>query len=261
MNINVAVATNATQFKLSAVPPKTPPIPDPIGYDETFIQTVLEPRIFKSLESFCREAIAYGSNVEPLRQGITRIILDMRKTAQAKYGHDTPDIVALVHLLKRTSTNEKEREPPRKTRADPLWELYQSHKLDEDQVNSARKIQEIWAAFGRYLTIASRNYWSGGGSARKGRVLQPLDVMSDETYDLWKTCYCPWYDSLKNQTIHSSTVGPISLTGIVFRILIEEYHPDQLDNAFRFEVGMSLKILKAQLDRFSTAGETYTGVN
>jgi hypothetical protein len=107
----------------------------------------------------------------------------------------------------------------------------------------------VWAAFGRFMSIASRGLGGGGGS--RGRVVQPVDVMDQELWDHHRDVYTLWYNQAKiTQVDRRRGSSHISLAAIVFKILIDDLYPEEMDIAYGLVRGSSLKGLKAALSAY-----------
>jgi hypothetical protein len=88
---------------------------------------------------------------------------------------------------------------------------------------------------------------------RKASALQPVDLMSDETWKTWQRLYIPWHNGAKNRKTWSNHHGGVPNTEIVFRIIVEEFFPEELDGGFGLEPGDAKNTLKRELSLFYTS--------
>lgn len=216
---------------------------------------VLSPEFSRALQAFCKNALYYGDNHHILRKNIVTLNMLMVATAEEHFGHLPIESRMLHELLQRTVLNP---DGPKKLdhRKPPIKELEDKQILDPGQLNAAHKIAGIWDAFGRFLQVSGRSYQKGG---KRARIMQPLDVMDQETWELWKDVYVPWYDRAQKRHVTApATPGSrkMSHAALVLNVVLGDHHPDILDRACLWEDGMALNALRAELDRFNDQGHT-----
>lgn len=216
----------------------------------SIIPSIVDPRVFRKLESLCSIAIKFGDNHPQVREAIASLNIEMRKVSGEHYGHDSIDVTTLTQLLKRTDPNKPIQHQQPAPMRDPIDVLELNRVLDSNQVNAADSIRTVWQAFGRCLTVSGRGYDRGGGSMRRATALQPLDVMGDDTWALYKETFVPWYTRAKEQKVGCKVTGNVTKLQIVFRVVIDEYFPEAVDKFLFLEDGTSLKVLRGQLSRF-----------
>ncbi len=213
----------------------------------------LNPKLFKSMELVCKNAINYSGNHKLVRDSVANLILILQQESSEL----TVEIAALRQFLRRTnpnfdfSANSRSAEEPEgrpKLRSDPIYTLGEepNPKIDSDQISAALAIRRVWTAFGKYIGVAARNLDAGGGY--RGRALDPLSVMSDEVAILWKESYCPWVEKAKRTWIGRSGITEAEVT---LAVVVESIHPHELEARFRLKPDTALLALKNQLDRFA----------
>ena len=214
------------------------------------IQTVLDPKLFKLIESLSRTALSYGDNHNTIRTCIGNLCFYLQQQSLQNYGHLTIDTVTLKTLLKKTDPKyEFERPKPKLDVIEELGPLYQK-KLTNDQQTAANQIRKVWAAFQKYLTVASRSYDTKSG--KKNRVIQPLELMDPKLFVTYRNIYTPWYEKACRELVSSNDKRIITNEGdITTIIIVENIFPKELDLARNLKLGASIDILKKQLTLFN----------
>lgn len=203
---------------------------------------VINAPLFQAIEALAREIIAV-SNGHSSRAKVLSIANVLRAQALSEYGHDTPEVVALLSLLQRTDPKnaDQDRPPPR---MDPIKELELEKKLNVAQVSAAAAIAEIWLGWSRHLAVSGRSYDGDGSGKRK--ALGPVDTMSQRVWDNWNKRYRPWCNIAREKVI-----GGTNAADIVFKIVVEQRHLDILAHSMSLDEELLLKILRRELNRFN----------
>jgi hypothetical protein len=184
------------------------------------------------------------------RQYIARLSLAMRQEAFKRFGHDTAETFLLGQLLRQKE------EPQRKGRLDALTFIQRNkntnQRLTGEQESAAERIKEVWQAFGRGLVSGGRDFAGGGGGGGKGgSARHPVDSMSDEFWKHYTQVYQPWYAmAAKVVVARRSGEGALVLPAIVFKVLIEDVYPDNLDHHYMLVKGTTLRYLKKGLGAY-----------
>ncbi len=201
----------------------------------------LSPRLYKAMEAVCKHGLAYSQNHKLVRDAVNNLVLLLQQEA----GETTAELTALRGLLRRTDSGFDGDRP--KALQDPIEDLGlgSNPKLSPDQQAAALAIKRIWTSFGRFLQVASRNLEASG---KKGRTLDPLDVMSDEVAVLWEETYKNWYQRGKRTFIGRSGCNEAEVT---LRIVVEGCFPEETDRSYNLPTGSSLTVLQHQLDQWN----------
>jgi len=220
------------------------------------IPTTTDPRIYKKLEALAAAALTHSKNAPEVRAAIASLNLEMRAAAEAQLGHDGVDNTGLALLLKRTDPARSNAHVAPAPARDPIDVLELQGFLEPIHVSAAFGLRDVWAAFGRCLSIAGRNY-EGGGGAKRGCAMQPLDVMGDNTWEFYQEVFIPWYQSVKDLKVNRKDTGNVTAAQIIFRVVIDEYFPEQVDAFLQLVPGTALWVMKKHLGRFYETLEVY----
>lgn len=218
---------------------------------EAELQLMLPPKIFEALKLLAEQRLKADRYGQESRDQIARLSLALRQESYMRFGHDTLETFAFGKLLLKQS--EFWKPPPPRLDSISHIRLYKrkDDRLSADQEECAHHITSIWAAFGRFLSIGVRGM-EGGGS--RGRVIQPIEVMGEELWTHHKTIYVPWYNAAKMVGVHQDrrrhSPAKISLAAIVFKILQDDFFPEEIDNSYALPAGTALRCLKAALDGY-----------
>ena len=213
--------------------------------------SILDPITFRAIEKLARDALSFSNNHGNVRSTISGLIVTLAQQANERHGFDTPDIVALKALLDRTDplspmNNARDRSPRH-----PLVVLEEQRLLDADQLAAAKTIEEIWRAFGRFLSVSARSYDGGGG--KRTKILSPLEVMGESIHESWRQYYIPWIDRARQHKINGDQRRYNATTNgarVCLDIIVEAEPPYQIDNRFSLSEGTALTILQTQLTAF-----------
>jgi hypothetical protein len=217
-------------------------------FDVRMLPIVLAPQVFRSIEVLAQKSLLFGGNHPELRTSVGQVMQEMRKVARLQFGHDTVDVTTLKNLLARGDV--KEQEKLRTPEPDPFLML--GKKLDASQMNAAYCIREIWNAFGRFLRIAGRNFEGGSGTKKRSRALDPIDVMGQETWEVWRDRYSPWVVGARQRRQPTKREqGFVTHAAVVVFVLMEDYHPEQVDRTYNFRDGKSLTVIRSEMDLFN----------
>lgn len=215
------------------------------------IAVTLDPKVFKTFESLCKTALTYGDNHPNIRNAVANVLFQLQQQSLSTYGELTIDVLTLQQLFKKTDPRYEHKRPdPEK---DPIYELSQGAKpkLSPEQQEAASTIRHIWHCFAKFLSVASRNYDTKSG--KKHRVLSPMDIMDQKTYDLYREIYSPWYNKAKQTPIVNYKKQALSTNHayVVITILTQDQFPSNLDKICRLPLGSSLSALQYQLNLFN----------
>jgi hypothetical protein len=215
------------------------------------IVSTLDPKVFKTLESLCKTALTYGDNHPNIRNAVANLSFQLQQHSMSIHGELTIDVITIQQLLRKTDPRYEHQRPA--IEQDPIIELSQGNypKLSPDQQSAAATIRRIWQCFSKFLAVASRNYNTKSG--KKHRILLPLDVMDQNTYDTYRDTYSPWINKAKLTPIVNFKKKPLSTSHgeVVLAILTQDWFPKQLDLAHRLPRGSSLFALQHQLNLFN----------
>lgn len=213
---------------------------------EAELQLIVPPKVFDALTQLCRLYLAAAGDSDAARDYIAKLAFIFRQEAYQRFGHESLETFALAKLMRQTES----KWTPKLPRLDSIsWiRAYRNKdaRLDSSQEEAAECIKRVWTAFGRFMGIAGRGFEGGGGS--RGRVLSPLDVMDQSQWEDYNKIYIPWYERAKiTQVDRRRGNSHISLAAIVFKILVDDLYPEELDSSYCLVRGSSLKALKAAL--------------
>lgn len=206
----------------------------------TSVPLLMEPGLFRAVEELCRDSLVLTNYSQIARTRILGVITNLRAQASVLYGHDTPEIIALLHLLRRADAVEA---APRRG---PVRELEEAEKLNPAQAAAAGVINEIWLSWGRCLVMSGQKYDGEGVSGGSGKALTPLDAMSQRVWEVWQERYVPWCTIAKRKR-----VGPTNAADVTIRIVAEGYHVDTLARMLGVEEERIIKTLRCELNRFN----------
>ena len=214
--------------------------------------TVVEPPLFRAIEGLCKEAISYGDNHSAVRRAIVHIYSEMRRLAHKLHGYDTPDVIMLGNMIKRTkdgADNLTENRPAPKL--DPMCDPTVVKRLNSMQIQAAGTIRSIHHAMQTFLTFKGSHYDSGGGArAPKARAADPLDVISEELYEEYKRYYTPWANESAKRTLRSHGGMVFTHRRLVLDIVTQDFHPKDLDKALGLKNNSIMKVLMRELNLF-----------
>lgn len=217
---------------------------------EAELSLLLPAQVWPFVEALCRLHLLADS-VEG-RELVAQLALTLRQEALRKFGHDTLETFALARLLREGTA----RWHPKPPRLDSITHINKAkhppHRLTGDQDAVAHNICEVWTAFGKFLEVASRGI-GGGGSARS-QALGPVDVMGEELWKHHRTVFTPWQYKAARTVVErrTSTGNHLTIAAVVFKVLVEDIYPEELDRQFALVGGTALKALKAGLDAYYT---------
>jgi len=223
----------------------------PVKLDDE-ITLILTPKLFGFVKLLCERYLQTSKFDPPSRDLVARFAFAFRQEAFNRFGHDSVETFILGNLIKAAQQNSLIFKP-KPGRVDSISHIQyytnKNNRFDSEQQTAAEHIQRVWQAFGKFLVIGGRSM-EGGGSPR-GQVLSPLDVMGEELWDHYKTLYKPWYKIASQINIHRIRAATsIKMTAITFKILVEDFWPEEVDDAFALVKGTSLRTLKAALSAY-----------
>lgn len=215
-----------------------------------FLPMLTSPRIFTFIEHLCRKHLEENKYDEPSKSFIAGFAFSMRQEAMAKLGHDSLETLMIAKLLMTGPTAGFIDKAPRLDSITWINRYPAKHaRLSAEQEEAAEFIKSIWDGFGKFLWISGRSFGGGGGS--RSSAAQPIDVMSEELWQHHQTIYSPWHKVASRIAVDRRTAGgDLTIAAITFKILIEDYYPEQVDGAYGLMAGKALKALKFGLDGY-----------
>lgn len=206
------------------------------------LDTVIDPRLFQRLETVLSQALQSSGNDPRLRETMNAFSLEVKMQSMSRFGYITTDSEVLSTFLRKTDPNHKE--GVRKPEGD-IFEYLQK-VLESDCYGAALTMREVWDCFGRFLQVASRGFERGGG-AKRSTVMQPLDVMPDEVWEIYKDNFKPWISAASRRRTPRLGTGNVINAEIVHRVIVMEQFPAQIDGYLGLARGQALKTLKIEL--------------
>ena len=210
---------------------------------------VTSPLIFTFIETICKGYLQMAKLDPPSRDLMARFAFAFRAEAFARFGHDTAETFMLGKMLRQASLSNAELKAGRQDALTYInSQKSKAARLSGEQSTAAEHVIKIWEAFGRFLNISGSQAFSGGAGGDGGRSLQPLDVMGDDLKKHHREIFGPWLcEAQKIRIARLRNNGNITLAAIIFKVLIEDYYPEQLDGAYGMIKGSTLNALKVGL--------------
>ncbi|HKX36995.1 MAG TPA: hypothetical protein VJM79_10085 [Rhizorhapis sp.] len=223
---------------------------EPSRLMEAQMQLLMPAQIWAYVEQLVRDYLIMHANDKVSRDLVSQMALACRMETMARFGHDSLETFALAKMLRTDGPRFRQPAP----RPDAITHInnypHKPHRLEMDQENAANDIIRVWTAFGKFLEVSSRSI-GGGGSARS-QALGPVDVMGQDLWDHHRQTYTPWYQIASKIPVARRTAGlSLTVAGVVFKILIEDLYPEQLDSQFALIKGTALRALKAGLTAYA----------
>lgn len=215
---------------------------------EAELQLIFPLKVFAQIEDLARVHLETNKYDFPSRDRISRLAFILRQETFAKYGHESLETIALAKLLRPTPKGWQPK-PPRLDAISHMRGYSKHHRMDAHQEAAADMIKRVWDAFGRFRLIGGRGMEGGRGG---GQVLHPLDVMGDELWEHYCKVYKPWYLVASKISIHRRrySEGSLSLAALVFKVLVEDFFPEEVDNMFACIQGTCYRGLRAALSSY-----------
>lgn len=207
------------------------------------LETVIDPFVYKAFEAVIAQAIQTTNNEQRFREALINFSVQMRNRAVAKFGFVTADSEALSALLRATD--------PKKRDGRPRGELdimeYLDGILDPNHAEAAHAVQDIWTAFSTFLSVSARDY-EPKSRALKATSPQPLDVMSEDTWEAYKEWFKPWLSAATRRRVDRRfNRGTVQHSEIVHRILVQEEFPATVDSCYNLRAGAALTVLQQEM--------------
>lgn len=217
---------------------------------ESEIPLIMPPAIFDQVLKLSKKLLQVSPD-QITRDQVAKLALTFRQEAFGRHGHDTPETFAFADMLFTTTSGGFKPKPPR---PDSLTHIAnyrrRESRLDAFQEDAADWIIKVWQAYGRGLMIAGRGF-EGGGS-RRSQVVQPVEVMGEDIWEHYQARYKPWYRAITGVLVDRRKAGSkLTVASLVFRILVEDVYPEELDGHFALLKGTCLKVLKLALSAYS----------
>lgn len=200
---------------------------------------VTSPLLFGFIKELVESHLARNQYSQSAREHVARFGFAFRQEALKRFKHDTIETFQLAELLKEKTAAKTQ------IRVDALSHIARTSGLETDQQEAADYIREVWQAFGKGLSGAGRDLSRVGGS---GVILHPLDTMDEDLWKHYKEIYSPWYSHVLRLFIpHGKSGTGITIGSLVFRILVEDIYPEQLDATYGFKKGTAAVLCKRAL--------------
>lgn len=214
---------------------------------EKELQLVLPPKVFAAIEEMARCYLEESRFDDISREKVSKLAFILRQETYTRFGHESLETIALSKVLQRTHKGWVQ-PPPRLDSISYMRTYHKLHRLDTQQESAAAMIRVVWDAFGKFRFIGARGMGGGGGGS--GQNLHPLDVMGEETWQHYQEHYVPWYKKAAMISVTRRrylSVEGLSLAGVVFKILVEDYFPEEVDKGYGLVDGMAYRALRAAL--------------
>lgn len=222
---------------------------------EENIPLLVDMDIFRLVEQICKKSIEYSANHKAIRETISALCVHLSVRSEHEFGTLSVEARSLSQLLKRTQVDYCIRDEKPKF-IDPIMELvYGTYpRLKEDHLQAVDTIRSIWESFGRLLTPSGHNYQKAGSkkSKKSSTPLQPMDLMGENIYNLWKDVYVPWFNQAKQKFIVNNNNEPYNEGAITLQVVVDLYPPKLVDESRRLMRGTTVKVLQRQLELFPT---------
>lgn len=217
---------------------------------EAELQLVFPIKVFAAIEELARAHLAENRQDHSSRERVSKLAFTLRQETYLRFGHESLETILLGKLL-RPATGGWKQPAPRLDSISYMRTYPKNHRLNAQQEAAAEMIKKVWEAFGRFRFIGARNLETGGMGGG-GQALQPLDVMGDEIWDHYKKYYIPWYKMASVISVHRKRYAPgaVSLAAISFRVLVEDFFPEEIDSSFGLVKGSAYRGLRAALDAY-----------
>jgi hypothetical protein len=205
------------------------------------------PGIFPHLIGIVKQYLTHNQFSEPSRHFIAGMAFEFRKEALKRFGHDTLETFELAKLLKIEVF--KPIVPTKDVLTHIMKDYPPTMRLDVYQQTAAEKIQGVWYHFGRASGLfgGGRNLMRSNGS---GKVLHAVESMSQDDFKHYREVYSPWYTEATKIQIDNS----ISVALIIFKVLIEDIYPENLDRMLGFKKGRCHQVLRKALSHYLSPG-------
>lgn len=216
---------------------------------EAELSLLLPAQVWNFVEALCRLHLQADATKQG-RELVAQLALTMRQEALRRFGHDTLETFALARMLREGTARWQPKEP----RLDAISHInnakHPPHRLTSDQQEAAEDIREVWTAFGKFLEIAGRDI--GGGSSSRATALGPVDVMGEGLWEHHRDVFKPWQFKASRTVVlrRTSTSNHLTIAAVVYKVLVEDIYPAELDLHFALVGGTALKALKAGLDAY-----------
>lgn len=204
--------------------------------------------IFGFVAQLVRLALDHGGPAD--REMVASMALHMREASRQRFGHDSVETLALVKLFNAPAAGWT----PKPPRLDSITHMqanpHKPHRLTTEEEAAASNIIAIWAAYGKFLEMTGRGI-GGGGSARSSAI-GPVDVMGQDTWEHHQEVFGPWQAAASRVVVERRVVGGTHLTlaAVVFKVLVEDTYPEELDRHFALFGGTARKALKWGLNHY-----------
>lgn len=223
---------------------------DGLAVFETELRLLLPAQLWPFVETLCRAHLRNQKD-QISRDLVAQFALTCRQEALRRFGHDTLETFALARMLKEDTENWR----PKAPRQDSITYINKQpnklHRFNADQETAAKDILLIWEAFGKFLQISGGGIGGGGGA--RSQALGPVDVIGQELWQHHKTVFTPWQAKASRTVVERRTTTGTHLTvaAVVYKVLVEDIYPEELDRAFALIAGTALRALKAGLNAYN----------
>lgn len=215
---------------------------------EAELQLIYPVKVFDQILVLAAAYLAERKYDAPSRDLVSRLAFSLRQETYQRFGHESLETIALAKLLRPVPRGFREK-PPRLDAISHMRGYPKNHRLTAQQEAAAEMIKKVWEAFGRFRFVGARGMEGGGGG---GQVLQPLDVMGDDLWEHYCKVYKPWYTEASKITVTRKRfqVGGVSIAAVAFRVLVEDFFPEEVDKGYALVQGTTYRALRAGLSAY-----------
>lgn len=202
-------------------------------------------KIFEPFIAVVRGYLKLNQYSEMARNLVATMAFHFRQEAMKRFKHDTVETIELAKEIRVPQDIE------RVGRLDAVSHIMAhagEKRFTIEQQSAAEDIQKVWLAFSKGLGGSSGDLSRAGGS---GRVLSPLDNMDENLWRHYNDIYLPFYrEAVKIIVAKQSAGTPITMIGVILRVLIEDVYPEFLDRQYEMEPGSCLQIICRGLSNY-----------
>jgi len=210
--------------------------PVPVGLPCLFTD-----KMWEFVHKMCRDHLQTNNRTQASREFVANFAFTLRQEAFNRFGHDTLETFALVDLLKEQPCAGKA------PKLDSLTHIAQyrnkADRLSADQEAAAEKIKSVWHAFAKGRSSSS-SLMAGG---KRSQFLHPIETMDEDLLEHYRSTYVPWYERAQQVWVDKPRVR---LVAVVLKIVVEDWYPELLDEAYSLNRGVALHALKNGLNGY-----------
>jgi len=198
-----------------------------------------DPDVFRVQYAICKVALLGHSGNRQMRDMVNSLAFAFRKQALKQFGHEVCfEESALAGLLRDTDY----RTDTTASTESPVERLYRLEHLGNPERNAAALIEQVWAAFDKFLGARSTNFSQGSGGGFRGIV--PMGVVLSQAY---RQYYSPWYEMARNRRPIVVGTRKIRHVDVVFHMVVNRRPLKQLADAYGVNQQDLIEILRGEL--------------